>query len=199
MAYATSKLKLWTGGVVNRWVYDTADKLATVLAASYITDAVTIPKGAIGKGMRPGDRITVRRFTDVADDTTWVETFELAVATVSTTTGAATLLKLISGEGAIVAATATAGAATCSGIRGTITTESLTTAAAAEYTLTITNDQAVAGDHCYASVDPASSAGSPAIGQVKVATGTITITVTNLHASNAFDNTLKVYFSLKKP
>ena len=198
MAYASSKLKLWTGGVVNRWIYDTTDKLTTVLGASYITDAVTIPKGAIGKGMRPGDRITMRRFTDVADDTTWVETFDLVVASVSTTTGAATALKVVSGDGAMVAATATTGAATCCGMRGQITTESLTTAPAAEYTLTITNDQAVAGDQCYASVDVGSSAGTPGIGGCKVATGTITITVTNLHASAAFDNTLKVNFMLKK-
>lgn len=198
MAYATSKLKLWTGGVVNHWIYDTADKLATVMAASYITDAVTITKGAIGKGMRPGDRITVRRFTDVTDDTTWVETFELVVASVSTSTGAATALKVMSGDGAMTAATATTGAATCSGMRGQVTTESLTTAAGAEYTLTITNDQAVAGDQCFASVDAGASAGTPGIGGCKVATGTITITVTNLHASNAFDNTLKVNFRLVK-
>ena len=44
-------------------------------------------------------------------------------------------------NGGIVTATASSGAATASGIVGTITSESLTTAAAAEYTLTLTNDK----------------------------------------------------------
>lgn len=91
MAYATTKLKLYHGGVIQEWVYDTADTLATVLGAGYISDAIAVSRAAVGRGMRPGDQVLVRRFTDVTDDTTFLGAYEMVVGSVNTTTGAATL------------------------------------------------------------------------------------------------------------
>lgn len=89
-------------------------------------------------------------------------------------------------------ATAAAGAATCNEYVCKITTEALSTAAAAEYTLTLTNDKIAATDIILASVDPKTSAGSPAIGQAKANAGSAVITVTNLHASAAFDAAIQI-------
>ena len=95
-------------------------------------------------------------------------------------------------------ATASAGAATCSYLAGTITTEALTTAAAAEYTLTLTNSKIAAGDLVFASADAASSAGTPAIGGCTVSAGQVVITVSNVHAADAFDAAIKIHFFVVK-
>lgn len=95
-------------------------------------------------------------------------------------------------------ATASAGAATCNARMGKITSESLTTAAAAEYTLTLTNSEIVAGDFVLASVDALSSAGTPAIGGCTVTAGQVVITVSNVHASAAFDGPIQVNFMVVK-
>lgn len=95
-------------------------------------------------------------------------------------------------------ATASAGAATCNTLIGQITTESLTTAAAAEYTLTLTNTKIDAGDMVLASVDAASSAGTPGIGGCTVTADQVVITVTNLHAADAFDAAIKINFMVVK-
>jgi hypothetical protein len=89
-------------------------------------------------------------------------------------------------------ATASAGAATCNFRICKITTEALTTAAAAEYTLTLTNTTIDAGDIVIASVDAKSSAGTPAIGGCTVTADTAVITVTNVHASNAFNAAIQI-------
>ena len=98
----------------------------------------------------------------------------------------------------IGSATASSGAATCNARIGKITTESLTTAAAAEYTLTLTNSKIAAGDFVLASVDKKSSAGTPGIGGCTVTAGQVIITVTNLHASAAFDGAIQINFMVVK-
>jgi hypothetical protein len=95
-------------------------------------------------------------------------------------------------------ATAVAGAATCNYRIGKITSEALTTAAAAEYTLTLTNTKIDAGDIVFASVDALSSAGTPAIGGCTVTADTAVITVSNVHASAAFDAAIQINFMVVK-
>jgi hypothetical protein len=64
-------------------------------------------------------------------------------------------------------AAATAGAATLSKTAGKVTSEALTTAAAAAYTLTITNTKVAAADQCFASVAyGTSTTGVPAVTRV---------------------------------
>lgn len=95
-------------------------------------------------------------------------------------------------------ATATTGAATLNDLVGTVTSEALTTAAAAEYTLTVTNSKIAAGDIVFASVDANGSAGTPAIGGCTVSAGQVVITVSNVHASAAFDGAIKINFMVVK-
>lgn len=102
-----------------------------------------------------------------------------------------------SGFGArIGTATAASGAATLNALVGKITTESLATAQAGIYTLTITNSKVAAGDVVFASVaNGTNTQGTPIIGRVQPAAGSIVIQVINQHATaQALNGTLVVSF-----
>lgn len=103
-------------------------------------------------------------------------------------------------EGQIVAskgtATATAGAATLHALAGVVTSESITTAAGATYTLTLTNSLINAGSVINANADKASSAGMPVVTSVTAGSGSATIIVQNVHASAAFNNAIKIHFNI---
>lgn len=97
--------------------------------------------------------------------------------------------------GDTLTATATAGAATLNTPSGTVTSESITTAAAANYTLTITNSAIAATDIVMASVaNGTNSAGTPILVTVTPAAGSLVIVVKNDHASAAFNGTIKVSY-----
>jgi len=185
MAYDTNELYLVHaagGGNAQRWRYEGTDAITTVATAAYISDAAD-------RGMRVGDIVDVLQFASTAKAA--ISAHDQLIATAVASTGAT--LGHIFGT-----ATATAGAATLNALKGKITSEALTTAAAAEYTLTLTNSQIAAGDIILASVDPKTSAGSPAIGQCKANAGSAVITVTNLHAANAFDAAIQINFVVLK-
>lgn len=96
-------------------------------------------------------------------------------------------------------ATATAGAATLSQLSGKITSEALTTAAGADYTLTITNTLCAAGDLVFASVDNGTNTTAGiSVQRVTPGAGTIVILVRNTHASAALNGTIKVSFMVVK-
>lgn len=94
-------------------------------------------------------------------------------------------------------ATATSGAATLNNRFGVITSEALTTAQNAIYTLTITNSAIKAGDLVFASVQNGTNTqGTPMIGTVTPANGSVVIQVINKHASaEALNGTLKIAFA----
>lgn len=96
-------------------------------------------------------------------------------------------------------ATATAGAATLSKAAGVVTSEALSTAAGASYTLTLTNAQVAAADQVLASVSlGTATTGTPVITTVKEAAGSVAITVKNVDASAAFNGTLRIKFAVLK-
>ena len=96
-------------------------------------------------------------------------------------------------------ATATSGAATLNKSAGVITTESLSTAAAGTYTLTLTDSQIAAADQVYASVAyGTSTTGSPVVTRITPAAGSVVIIVQNIHASAALNGTLKIAFHVLK-
>lgn len=96
-------------------------------------------------------------------------------------------------------ATASSGAATLNRLSGKVTSESLTTAAAAEYTLTLTNSMVEASDIVLWSVgNGTNSGGTPGCGGATPAAGSVVFTVTNLHASSAFNGTIVVSYELVK-
>ena len=96
--------------------------------------------------------------------------------------------------------TAAAGAVTVSDLVGLVTTESLTTAQNAIYTLTITNTKVAVGDVVFASVgNGTNTQGTPVITTINVAANSIEIKVSNLHASaQALNGTLRIRFMVIK-
>lgn len=96
-------------------------------------------------------------------------------------------------------ATATAGAATLSKMAGVVTSEGLTTAAAAAYTLTLTNTVIAATDLVFVSVaNGTNSAGIPVVGRVTPGSGSCTILIENQHGADAFNGTIKISFLVIK-
>lgn len=97
-------------------------------------------------------------------------------------------------------ATAAAGAATLAATAGKITTEGLTTAQNAIYTLTITNTEIAAGDIVMASVaNGTNTQGTPMIGLITPAADSVAIQVINKHATaEALNGTLVVSFVVEK-
>ncbi len=101
---------------------------------------------------------------------------------------------------AVGAATAVAGAATLNAQTGKITSEALTTAQNAIYTLTLTNNQIAAADIVIATVaNGTNTQGSPVVTRVQPAAGSVVILVPNLHASaQALNGTIVVSFQVIK-
>lgn len=97
-------------------------------------------------------------------------------------------------------ATATAGAAELNKMAGKVTTEALTTAQNAIYTLTLTNSAIAAADMVFASVaDGTNTQGTPMIGQVNPGAGSVVIEVINKHATaEALNGTLEISFHVVK-
>lgn len=96
-------------------------------------------------------------------------------------------------------ATATSGAATLAKSAGVITSEALSTAAGASYTLTLTNSAIAAGDQVLASVAlGTATTGTPLITTVKEGAGSVVIIVQNVHASAALNGTIRVKFAVLK-
>jgi hypothetical protein len=96
-------------------------------------------------------------------------------------------------------AAATAGAATLNKSAGVITSEALSTAAGASYTLTLTDSQIAAADQVFASVGyGTSTTGTPSVTRITPAAGSVVIIVQNVHASAALNGTIKVAFFVLK-
>lgn len=98
---------------------------------------------------------------------------------------------------AIVTATATAGAATANGGWGVITSESITTAAGADYVLTLTNSAVTANSVVLATAaNGTNTTEGLAINRVQPSAGSVIIRVRNTHASSALNGTIKVAFAV---
>ena len=96
-------------------------------------------------------------------------------------------------------AAATAGAATLNKSAGVITSEALSTAAGASYTLTVTNSRIAAADQVFASVAyGTSSTGVPVVTRVTPGAGSVVIVVRNIDASAALNGTLRIAFLVVK-
>jgi hypothetical protein len=93
-------------------------------------------------------------------------------------------------------ASATAGAATLNQPSGVITTETLTTAQNASYTLTLTNSKIRATDIVFVSLaNGTNSQGTPVVVRVTPANGSVVVIVKNMHdATQALNGTLKLSF-----
>lgn len=95
------------------------------------------------------------------------------------------------------AVSATSGAATLNQGGGLVTSESITTAAAATYTLTLTNSLVDANTLVFAQANLGTSTqGTPSVTSIANAAGSVVIKVKNIDATNAFNGTIVVGFFL---
>jgi hypothetical protein len=114
------------------------------------------------------------------------------------------LFQFRQGDGALVArvgtATAADGAVTMNAIVGKVTTEALTTAQNAFYTLTLTNAEIAAGDVVMVSVgNGTNTQGTIMLAHVTPGAGSCVISIQNKHASSqAFNGTLVISFLVIK-
>jgi hypothetical protein len=97
-------------------------------------------------------------------------------------------------------ATASAGAATLNGASGKITTESLTTAQNAKYTLTLTNSSIAAADGLFVTIgNGTNTQGTPVVQTATPGAGSAVIVIANKHDSaQALNGTLTVTFMVLK-
>lgn len=96
-------------------------------------------------------------------------------------------------------AAASAGAATLNKNAGRITSEALTTAGLADYTLTLTNSQIAAADQVLVNVgNGTNTQGDAVVGTVTPAAGSVVIIIRNAHATQALNGTLIVSFVVFK-
>lgn len=101
--------------------------------------------------------------------------------------------------GAHGTASATAGAATLHKPQGKVTSEAITTAAGADYVLTLTNSEIAAGDLVLASVaNGTNTTEGLAINRVQPAAGSVIVRVRNTHAAAALNGTIVVSFRVFK-
>lgn len=103
-------------------------------------------------------------------------------------------------ENSFGAATSTANAATINAQAGQITTEALTTAAGATYTMTLTNDFIKPTSAVQVSVGKGTATtGIPTVTWVTPAAGSAVIILQNIHASGALNGTISLNFSISNP
>lgn len=132
---------------------------------------------------------------------TYTGTFDGIVG--GTTPAAATVTALIATTAKVdtgtKTASATAGAATLNKGAGRITSEALTTAGLADYTLTLTNSAIAAADQVMVNVgNGTNTQGDAVVGTVTPAAGSVVVVIRNAHATQALNGTLIVNFVVFK-
>jgi hypothetical protein len=94
-------------------------------------------------------------------------------------------------------ATSTAGAATINAQSGVITTEALSTAAGATYTMTLTNKAINADSVVVVTVGKGTAtAGEPVTQFITPAAGSAVILIRNVSAAAALNGTIKIFFTV---
>lgn len=97
-------------------------------------------------------------------------------------------------SGSVTQITSTTTAVTLNRLAGSITTVSSTLAAAGEEAFTVNNTEVASTDVVIVNIASTSSGGTPIAVCTRVANGSFQITVSNLHASAALDNTMVINF-----
>lgn len=219
MAYAANSLSqvisTIEGSGPSVWTYYSADSIATICGAAYVSDAGK-------KNLRLGDLVLVQSGTlNTALTTSPTTTDEGEAANVSALSRSVMLqVTSISGSGATATATlgpvdvdvanlivnaltstSAAGAVTLNSLAGVITTETLTTISQALYTLVITNSFVTTTDLVFASLqNGTNTTGIPVISTVLPGAGILTIKVANASTTTSpFGGTLKISFFATKP
>ena len=93
----------------------------------------------------------------------------------------------------VISGTAASNAVTLNGEAFKITSESLTTAAGAEYACTMTNNKVAAGSVVlYSCGNGTNTQGTVTCGQARVTAGSCVFSISNTHASEALNGTITI-------
>lgn len=170
------------------WRYDTADSVATVIAAGYITSG-----DATCFGMKVGDLVKIRVFASVATKASLTSESEHNVTVVGASTtaldGGSSLVYLPSGSigygtgagGAVTQATSKSTGVTLSTPTGAITMHNANLATLTAVSFTLTNTRIAVGDVLVLNHSSGGTAGVYHL-NAQCAAGSATITVINLTA-----------------
>lgn len=130
----------------------------------------------------------VDAINDIIDGTTSLE--EATVTGVANLTGG-----IVAGKGNITQITAiTTGVATGAKPAGVITTVSSTLAAGSNATFIVTNGLVTSSSVIMLTVDDSATAGLAKLNVQTVSTGVFSVNITNIHATNAFNNVIKIHY-----
>lgn len=153
------------------------------------------------------DSLTDGTATNFKNDTIAVDTINPATAggnvgfsTGLTSTSATAGVGYATGAGVAVtqSTSITTDVDGANGMSGTVTTVSATLAAGAEATFAVNNSSVAANDVVIVNIKSTASAGTPVAFVTAVDTGTFSVTLSNLHASAALDNTIVLSFAVIK-
>lgn len=122
----------------------------------------------------------------------------IAQAVITGTNSSSQDQQMAMGQTQIGAGTATGNSVTINNGSGVVTTAALSTAAGATQAITIANNRVAVGDQVQCTVDNNGSAGTPVCTNVRVTAGQIVATIQNIHAANALNSAILVYFWVNK-
>lgn len=103
---------------------------------------------------------------------------------------------LVVAKGIVTQITSISTAVTTSGSAGVITTVSSTLAAGASASFTVTNALATTGSVIGLTIDGSSSTGTAIVSVKNVANGSFQVTITNVHATAAFNNVIRIHYTI---
>lgn len=106
------------------------------------------------------------------------------------------IITAITEKGTVTQITAITTGVTLNKQSGLITTVSSTLAAGANASFTITNSKCFSDSVIMLTVDDSASAGLAKLNVQNIANGSFKVNITNIHGANAFNNVIKIHFSI---
>ncbi len=106
------------------------------------------------------------------------------------------IITAITEKGTVTQITAITTGVTLNKQSGLITTVSSTLAAGANASFTVTNSKCFSDSVIMLTVDDSASAGLAKLNVQNIANGSFKVNITNIHGANAFNNVIKIHFSI---
>lgn len=106
------------------------------------------------------------------------------------------IITAITEKGTVTQITAITTGVTLNKQSGVITTVSSTLAAGANASFTVTNSKCFSDSVVMLTVDDSASAGLAKLNVQTIANGSFVVNITNIHGANAFNNVIKIHYSI---
>lgn len=106
------------------------------------------------------------------------------------------IITAITEKGTVTQLTAITTGVTLNKQSGVITTVSSTLAAGSNASFTVTNSKCFSDSVIMLTVDDSASAGLAKLNVQNIANGSFKVNITNIHGANAFNNVIKIHFTI---